>query len=195
MKNGHRLRGKNFRISVQVPREVEEKRKLLMPLFKEAKARKQKPHWSRDVLYVGDTKHKPAKPKVNDINVDTTLESLKLKVKRAPPKVVGDNTFQGSSVAITCSDQVIPALHAVFSDHRCARAGKTMYAYRVETATGISEYFDDDGEFGAGRRILQQLQTANKTNTLVCVTRWCGKQLGPARFNHISDVVNSILQN
>ena len=110
-----------------------------------------------------------------------------------PPKVVIDNTFQGSSVAIATTDDVIPALNALFSDLRCARGTKNIYAYRLHTPAGLVEYFDDDGEHGAGRRILQQLRTANLTGTLVCVTRWCGKLLGPVRLEHIAETALSVI--
>lgn len=58
MKNAHKLKGKPYRLSIQVPREVEEKRKHLLPIFKEAKAKNEKPYWVQDVLRVGDKEHK-----------------------------------------------------------------------------------------------------------------------------------------
>ena len=195
MRNAFRLKGKPYRVSVQVPRPVEEKRKHLLPIFKQAKADNLKPHWSQDVLHVGKVQHKLHKPTVADINVDPTAESLKFEVKRVPPKFVSDNTFRGSSVAINTADDVIPALNAIFSDLRCARGTKNIYAYRLQIAAGLVEYFDDDGEHGTGRRILEQLRTANLTGTLVCVTRWCGKLLGPVRFSHIVDTALSVLKS
>lgn len=194
MSNAYKLKGKPYRISVQLPKQVEERRKLLLPLFKEARANKKRTSWNRDRLRVDGVEHKLPKPVITDVNTDTVAETLKMKVKRAQPKTVSNNTFQASITNVNNINDVIPALHAVFMDHRCARASKNMYAYRIRAGDRMLEYYDDDGEFGAGRRILQELKKNNRSNVILCVTRWCGGNLGPARFNHITDVAEQALK-
>ena len=77
-----------------------------------------------------------------------------------------------------------------------ARATHNIYAYRIqESGDRIVEHYDDDGEYGAGRRILELLRTNNITNKLICVTRWFGgKKLGPARYQIITDSAKQVIE-
>ena len=50
------------------------------------------------------------------------------------------------------TDDGIPALHAIYANHRVARATHNIYAYRIQMADRLVEHFEDDGEYGAGRR-------------------------------------------
>jgi hypothetical protein len=54
-KLGHRLKGKHYGMSEQLPREVQDRKKNLMPAFYEAKRQNKKVHFIRDRLYVNDT--------------------------------------------------------------------------------------------------------------------------------------------
>ena len=95
---------------------------------------------------------------------------------------------------MTTQDEIIPSLDAIYRDTRVATADKNTYAYRLETAKGIQEHFEDDGEPGAGRRILYRLRELKITNQLVCVTRWYGGiHLGRVRFDYYDEAVNTIL--
>ena len=52
----------------------------------------------------------------------------------------------------------------------------------------------DDGEWGAGRELLQLLRQHAITNTLVCVTRWYGEtHLGRDRLTYIKEAAMSTL--
>lgn len=51
----------------------------------------------------------------------------------------------------------------------------------------IQQGFSDNGEKGAGSRLLEQLALQNVINKLVIVTRWYGgNPIGSLRFRHIS---------
>ena len=122
---------------------------------------------------------------------------MTLKVSRAPPITQDSSSFQGSNVPIATPDDVIPALHAIYADTRVARATHNVYAYRIRPpgSTRTVEHFDDDGEYGAGRRLLELMQTNDITNTLVCVSRWYGgKHLGSIRFDKIVSSAKTILE-
>jgi len=54
---------------------------------------------------------------------------------------------------------------------------------------------DDEGEGGAGDKLLYLLERAGVTNLVVIVTRWYGGiMLGPDRFKHIVNVAQTLLQ-
>ncbi len=183
---------KKFGVSDQLPRELDERKKKLMPKFKEAREAKNKPRWQKDKLVVGDKVIKAHKDTVVDINTDTTEIAAKLKVHHAPPKTHDGSTFKGHNVMVQSQDDIIPALHAIYKDDRVARATHNIYAYRLKNGL---EHFEDDGEWGAGRVLLKVLQDNDVTDKLVCVTRWYGgKNLGKARFDHIRDAAKTTLQ-
>lgn len=54
--------------------------------------------------------------------------------------------------------------------------------------------FHDDGEGGAGIKIMHLLQDSNVRNVVVIVSRWFGGMLlGPARFMYITDAARGML--
>jgi len=53
---------------------------------------------------------------------------------------------------------------------------------------------DDDGETGAGDKVLYLLQRMNVVNVVVMITRWFGGiHLGNDRFKHITNVAKDII--
>ena len=70
-----------------------------------------------------------------------------------------------------------------------------MYAYRIRSGEKLREHFEDDGEFGAGRPLMDLLREYSAQNILVCVTRWYGgRHIGPARFQMVIDNAKTVLQ-
>eukprot|EP00013_Stygamoeba_regulata_P008127 CAMPEP_0177684774 /NCGR_PEP_ID=MMETSP0447-20121125/32613_1 /TAXON_ID=0 /ORGANISM="Stygamoeba regulata, Strain BSH-02190019" /LENGTH=155 /DNA_ID=CAMNT_0019194649 /DNA_START=238 /DNA_END=705 /DNA_ORIENTATION=- len=60
-------------------------------------------------------------------------------------------------------------------------------AYRICTNGVLNEMRDDDGESGAGDKLLDLLRRMGVENAAVVVTRWYGgTQLGPDRFRDIN---------
>ena len=186
---------KKYGVSEQLPRELNERKKQLLPKFKEAKVQEKKPRWNVDKLVIDKTVTAIEKDCVRDINTNIEDAALQMKATRCPPKMYNGSTFQGHKVSIRTQDDIIPALHTIWADTRVARATHTIYAYRLANPGGQGvEHYEDDGEWGAGRQLLKTLQDTNTTNVLLCVTRWCGKKLlGKARFDHIEEAGTDVL--
>ena len=68
------------------------------------------------------------------------------------------STFQGHSADVTTQDNILPAPHAVYMDVLCARATHNIYAYRIKTEAGVFEHYEDEGEFDAGKNLLNILR-------------------------------------
>lgn len=70
------------------------------------------------------------------------------------------------------------------------------YFCRVLHKNKIVFDYDDDGEIGAGKRLLEVLRNnKNVNNMMVVVTRWYGGiKLGHSRFKIIKDVAVALLQ-
>ena len=97
--------------------------------------------------------------------------------------MIQDSTFQGHISDATSVEDIAPSLQVMFMDTRVARATHNTYAYRVLSDGKITEHYEDDGEWDAGRRILKILQNKSLVNKLVVVSRWFGgPNLGPKRF-------------
>lgn len=111
--------------------------------------------------------------------------------------------FQAHVADVAMEADVADALAAVVaSDKKVAKATHSaIAAWRLEPpssssppGTEAADGYDDCGESGAGRRLLQLLQARGDTNTLVAVTRWYGgKPLGGARFRQITNAANELL--
>lgn len=117
--------------------------------------------------------------------------------------------FQGRCVKITRPDEV-PDLIAqlIQSEKSLSKASHpSMYAWRVGTVSPenrgndvtysyINQSSHDNGENGAGSRILVLLEKLKLVNVLVVVSRWYGgTPLGPSRFRDISQVAIESLKN
>ena len=70
-------------------------------------------------------------------------------------------------------------------------------AYRLEGADGpFKQGYDDDGEEGAGRKILQELKESDTYGTAIFIARYFGKKkLGSQRFEIYSHLAKSALKS
>ena len=189
------LAGKKFSVNVQLPRELAERKKQLVPLYKEARSNHQTAKWRGEKLSINNVIHTAKQDTIKDINYTSSDVSVAAKVIQGPPMTQKGSTFLGSRIGLKSTDDVIPSMHAIYSDQRCARATHNIYAYRVQSEDGtITEHYHDDGEFGAGSKLLNMLKEQNTVNELVCVTRWYGgTHLGTARFQCILDTAKAVL--
>ena len=185
---------KKFGVNEQLPRELEERKKHLLPQYREARSQDKKPKWSLDKLVINNKVHQVKRDRVRDITMNTTEKASTMKIKKQPPRTYNKSTFQGHSAKIRSQDDVVPALHALYADTNIARADHNIYAYRIQSGDQVIEHFDDDKEYGAGRKLLLLLRSHNITNKFVCVTRWYGGvNLGPARFEYILEAAKQTL--
>ncbi len=166
-----------------------------MDIFKKAKENKQQPKWINDKLVVQGKIHQWVK--------DQQEHSRNCRVPNPPEKIhhtdtssIQGSAFQGHVVELASKDQVVPTMNKLFSNHKVARATHNIYAYRISGQQGtVIENFDDDGEHGAGRKILKLLRESNVVNKMVVVTRWYGgTHMGPHRFTCIQDIARKALQ-
>lgn len=78
-RSASKLKGTYYGINEQFPSEIEEKRKSLYPIAKEARKKKEKVVFVRDKLYINDVLYKPPATGVNE---DTPTRSPRSKRKR-----------------------------------------------------------------------------------------------------------------
>ena len=100
--------------------------------------------------------------------------------------------FQAHVLAVETEADIAPALAEVLADKKVSKATHPhIAAWRLGDDGG----FDDCGEGGAGKRLLQLLTARGDSATLVAVSRWYGgRHLGAARFRQITGVAKDLLQ-
>ncbi len=129
------------------------------------------------------------------------------------------SSFQAHAIRLTCFDQVGKFTKMLLANNKVQKATHNIMAYRFfskepslkedtkeiklkvykdknakSIANSISEGFDDDGEAGAGLRLLGILQKMKIYNVFVIVSRWFGGTLlGNDRFKHINDTAKDLL--
>ena len=186
----------DIRIQEQFPPEVQTRRNKLWPHFLEAKSAQKNAKFSVDKLIVENKVVNPPEDKVRDINLDVTGRSMDMKPKSTAVVTTERSHFQGHIVPIQNTDDVIPAIQSLCQDQRVAGSTHIMYAYRVGNDRYNLSNWEDDGEFGAGRVILNAFDDRQCYNHLVVVTRWYGGQhLGPSRFDHIKKMAHQAISS
>ncbi|XP_048779381.2 uncharacterized protein LOC125682836 [Ostrea edulis] len=120
---------------------------------------------------------------------DTTTEPTKLK---------GSEIF-ATGAKVTSIIEVQNLYKKVCVDPYSAAADHRILIYRFVDSSGkIHESYWDDGEHGAGRRLMTYMKTNKIENLGVVITRWCGpNHIGPDRFrimeDHVCEVANTVL--
>ena len=183
MKYAINLKGSNFSISVQLPKTTQERRSAQLGLLKQERQNNptEKCRLVKDRLFVGKQEinpqfeRRPLVPKAGQNLHEVTVKSSNEIIEKG-------SKFQAHAVAVTTDGDVSQGLAAVVKDH--ARASHRVYAYRYpdpSSGTVISGH-SDDGEWGASRFILEELNQSS-ASCLVVITRYHGGiNLGRRRF-------------
>ena len=120
------------------------------------------------------------------------------------------STFQSHSIRINNIDQILKYLMLLKSNNKIQKATHNIYAFRLRDhkqsankpvkskylnyEDEMIEGFEDDGEAGAGERLLGILRKMKVYNILIVVSRWYGGiQLGHERFKHINDSAKKLI--
>lgn len=123
--------------------------------------------------------------------------------------IVGDiiidrgSTFQSHAIRICCQNDVKKYLKFLKTNNKINKATHNIMSYRINEKnkknskdgdSGILEGYDEDGEAGAGIRLLGILQKMKVCNVMVVVSRWFGGVfLGNDRFKHINDSAKNLI--
>ena len=107
------------------------------------------------------------------------------------------NVFQAYASKVSKQEEIQVLKDYIMAEQRSDPPTHLTMAYRLKSGTtdSVIKYFDDDREYGAGRRVLQQLTDSNTTDVVIFVARWfSGVELGPARFTHYQKAAKTVLQ-
>lgn len=105
------------------------------------------------------------------------------------------STFIAHACRVKSVDDVRSFLALLLDDRKIERAIHNMLAYRIVGEVTIKDN-DEDGEHGAGSKLLNLLELLKAEDVAVVVTRWYGGiKLGPERFKHINKCARQVLED
>ena len=189
----HLTQSKKFYVATQLPPELNERKKKLWPQFKQAKEQNRSVKWVGEKLLLDNKLIQAKKDTVSTDVADVEETIASTRYRNIPPVTFQGSQFQGHITAVKDPKDVASKLQVLYMDTRVARATHNIYAYRVSDETGITEHYEDDGEWSAGKRMLRILKELNVVNKLVVVSRWYGGQhLGPKRFQYVEDATREV---
>ena len=101
---------------------------------------------------------------------------MKIPVKESASEeyLINKSKFIGFVIPGDLKTLFLDRIHELQMDHHSAN--HIAFAYRIKTANGIDDYFNDAGEPSgtAGRPLLNILQNQNLVNTCLAVVRYYG---------------------
>ncbi|XP_061164453.1 protein IMPACT-like [Saccostrea echinata] len=104
------------------------------------------------------------------------------------------NTFKAAAATVETYNQVRNFYKKIIIDPAYSTAEHNILVYRFKDNTGaIHEGHNDDGEYGAGRRLVKVLRSLNVTNKACVISRFYGKHLGFRRFQIIENLTADIV--
>ena len=201
-KHAKNLKDTEFYINDQLPEKQTEEQRLQKTKLKINKnlidAQQQDLEWKRGRLHVDG---RPYEPKVKQTTCAEVLEmneiqirqALAYKVYESEKAIKNKSEFIGFAARAYSVKDVLTVYKQM--RYRFKDATHIMCAYRIMDPDVIHmQDCVDDGELGAGRRLLLQLIEGDHTNVMVFVVRHHkGPKIGPIRFSMITDVAKNAL--
>ena len=177
-------------ITQQLPPEMSEEKKILQPIYKDAKLHGKRARYvgKGNVVMVDDVKHEVAKIQQTTASISDILHNYKnMDIHTTQYITMKDNHFIAHIAAASTTQEISMAVSANkhANNRGVSSATHNMFAARIQTDNRISEYVEDDGEFGGAKVILQELQSSNIVNRVVVCSRWSNGHLGAKRFDMI----------
>lgn len=141
---------------------------------------------------------KVTKPRAEDLllmDEDEKQKSESLDTVKSGPVTEAGNKFSATAAEADTYAKVRSFYKKVVSDPECARADHNIIVYRFRDQSGkIHEDYQDDGEYGAGRKILKAMHDNNVENAAVVVTRVFAKHIGLRRFSIMEEAAITALR-
>ncbi|XP_056003742.1 protein IMPACT homolog [Ostrea edulis] len=188
-----------FYITPHRPVEVAENRKKLQEISNR--------YWKENVKtrFVGDKlvfpngntyKEKVLKPKPENILlVDQAEKEALQQIQMSTLETSTEgNDFKIAASTTATFNQVRNFYKKVVMDSNYSNADHNILVYRFTDKNGlIHEGYNDDGEHGAGRRLLKDLQYLHVTDMTCIISRFFGKYLGYRRFQIMENLAADIV--
>lgn len=199
--NTTKLAGKNFSVNQQLPDALAEQRREIRQNIRQVqKAEESKDENNKssflvrnNKLYInGQLKRKkiiPPQPKELFVCKSEKEKMDSLRIKYSQPKPANSSSFTGAACTVESMNDVYLAYRRLFREY--PEADHIVAASSVQ----LSEDYQDDGEFGAGYRMLNVIRDHKLTNVAVFVVRhYGGEHVGHMRFSVMKEAASDALE-
>ncbi|MDD3625978.1 MAG: YigZ family protein [bacterium] len=116
------------------------------------------------------------------------------KLKISDPVYDRKSKFIGVCATVSSKKEIDEVLTFIKEKKEFKKPTHIISAYRFMKEDKLVEKKNDDGETGAGFKLLELLRRKGKENILVVVLRWYGGvKIGSDRFRHIVAVAEAAL--
>ena len=195
MSNVKNLKDTGCFIDRQIPQSINERKRMCLPDFKEARAKGQKPVLREDKLYVnGELIRQHLPPTLPDI-IDSPSEELD--IRHGNHIDDSGSRFIGYAAEVSSLNHVREVLDSLLMDTEIASRSHVMYSYRIDDGNdSLIENFESDGDWGVGFNMLKFMKDNNIQNYVLVVTRDCSadfKHIGSDRMKHAIEVCKSVM--
>ena len=135
----------------------------------------------------------PTNSELLQMTADERRIAQKAKIVNIKDRHEKGNTFKGYAAEVTNAEQIRALYKHLKIKH--ADATHVVMAHALSgTYPGLLD-FDDNGENGAGRRIVDWFEMQNVVNTVVFIVRYhSGQNLGSRRFDLILELVAELIE-
>lgn len=146
-----------------------------------------------------DSRLKEPEVIANSINNSISANNLPKIYHSSEPLIDRKSTFEAHCAQVYSVEDVDAVMEYLLSQNKIRRATHNILAYRIARDVSgrntILQDYDDDGESGAGKKLMKLLEFSKLENVMVVVSRWFGGiLLGPDRFKHINNCARSLLR-
>ena len=193
-----------YYLNDQLPDELAEEQRRGRQIIKFNKSlidsQQQSIEWKKGQLFVDGNKYNPKVQAITDeeilriaMKTDEVKKILSINLVESKRQSKDGSHFLAMAKQVYSIQEVIDAYKQV--KYRFADGTHLMCAYRI-LDEDVAHHQDaiDDGEFGAGRRLLQMMIDKSFNNRAVFVIRHHqGKNIGPVRFQIINQVAEEAL--
>lgn len=201
LKNRTNAQGANFYINQQLPEAISEQKREIRQIIKDRKDKEQNlPQPSKSAFVVRNDKvfingqlqrKKITPPKVKDLFIEESeqekVDAIKMRYYHTPPEK--GSQFKVAILKTDNFNQVKYAYTRLFQNQPSADHIAVAAMIKGEEA------YHDNGEFGAGYRMLRSIKKRGDQNVAVFLIRYYGGvNLGPRRFKIIADLVDASLE-
>lgn len=129
---------------------------------------------------------------VLQIDPSKTEKLDEIVTKSAEPIKKNGSEFYAIGSKVNSGESVMNFYQKVCIDPYVASVDSRILVYRFEERGKVTENYHDDGEHGAGRRLLKYMRDNQIINAAFIVTRWMGEHIGPQRFTIMESLVNEV---
>ena len=118
----------------------------------------------------------------------------RLTIHQNEPIIDRKSIFQAFYVDINTAAQAEQFRQQLLENNKIQAATHNMFVWKVNDGGIIKSDCDEDGESGAGSRMMHLVDLTGACDFGCIVTRWYGGvHLGPDRWKHINNSLRSIL--